>query len=541
MADRDDIVKFLRERTGKKEAKQSREDIVKFLRSQRGRAEEPLGPPAPEEQPTDITGTIRTALTTPVPIPGTQGVTPASVIEPLVGVAEIFPEVVRRKVRAGAELLREGKEAVKEKRTVSFDKVLDFIKPETDALALPFQEGATLGPLVTEDVPEDGFEFLPEILEEEGVPELGTVNLPVIGEVSGRGLLGFAIELGLPSAPGLGVIKNVKKADIETAARLLEKGQDITKAEAKFVKETVQKVDEGIEEATRRTGKIFDAEESSRVPELGVQEKQQFEQFIGRELSDEEFIAAKQEIEDVTNPQNLPDVEPQALEETPQLTSARAADIKRDREAIGLSEINSPDRRAWQDALNTAKQQELDLRAPRLISEINQTPRPLTDQETAGIVLHTARLKKDHRELTNTISNVTDEVDLKIKSGEIQRIEEEFDKATRALRISGTEKGRALAAQKLTINEDFDLVSILNRAKVASEKPLTQKQRANFEGLIKKLEARDQKITELERQINELTAGDIIKQPKKFRTQKQDFNQLVSRARKLLEEGCEIA
>src|SRR5690606_36952583 len=82
----------------------------------------------------------------------------------------------------------------------------------------------------------------------------------------------------------------------------------------------------------------------------------------------------------------------------------------------------------------------------------------------------------------------TDPAEVATLSAEANRIEDEFDSISTALRTSGTEKGRALAAQKLTINQDFQLVSVLNRAKAAKGAELTAKQRAHIEALTKRLE-----------------------------------------------------
>ena len=61
---------------------------------------------------------------------------------------------------------------------------------------------------------EDMFGFLPETLERIGIPEGGSVNLPIIGKVSTRGFIGFLGEIALPSIP---FAKSVKFAKAKKA------------------------------------------------------------------------------------------------------------------------------------------------------------------------------------------------------------------------------------------------------------------------------------------------------------------------------------
>lgn len=180
----------------------------------------------------------------------------------------------------------------------------------------------------------------------------------------------------------------------------------------------------------------------------------------------------------------------------PGATSARKVWMAEDRELLGLDEIESSGYRSWQEALDTASQRGIPEQAMQIAAEITQAPRALDDIETAGLVVHAARLKRLHTEATRRVERAADEADIKIASAEANRIEQDFDVLSRALRASGTEKGRALAAQKLTIDQDFKLISVLNRAKVAKGASLTPAERIWFEGEIKRLEGDIAKLNE---------------------------------------------
>lgn len=171
------------------------------------------------------------------------------------------------------------------------------------------------------------------------------------------------------------------------------------------------------------------------------------------------------------------------LTEASELTSARKADLEADRrELLDLPEWQPAERKTWQTSLDNAKREGLDSEALRLSSEVLKNPRSLNDEETAGLTLKLAELKNEHKEA------------LASGNGErVNSIEDEFYKVTEALRTSGTEKGRTLAAQKLTINQNYDLVSLLTRAK-AKGIEITPKKRVEYTEL-------SNKITDLEGQL----------------------------------------
>lgn len=187
-------------------------------------------------------------------------------------------------------------------------------------------------------------------------------------------------------------------------------------------------------------------------------------------------------------------------------TSARKAQMRHDRLALGLSDLDDPDVRGWSEALRVARGDGVPLRALSLATSVVANPRALTDVETAGIVQAAATLKNDHARLTEELKTAEGPAAAS-RAEELARIEQDFEMLSRALRRSGTEKGRALAAQKLTIDQDFDLVSVLTRARAAKmaapgsdpEAALSPKQREQFERLVSQLEAAEKRLREARR------------------------------------------
>lgn len=231
-------------------------------------------------------------------------------------------------------------------------------------------------------------------------------------------------------------------------------------------------------------------------------------------------------------------------DEMPSVTSARQAMIADDRKALGLDEMASTERKGWQKSLSNANKKGIPDRAMRIAQEVNETPRALDDEETAGLVVRAARLKNEYKNLMTEI-NKADDAGMKSLSAEAERIEAEFEILSRAIHLSGTEKGRALVAQKLTINQDYNLISVKSRAKAAKGKALTVDESQRLTEATNQLEQANTKIVELERQINEMSAKRAIKERgikrySKMSLEQKDveLNQDIKRLNELIEAGC---
>lgn len=226
-------------------------------------------------------------------------------------------------------------------------------------------------------------------------------------------------------------------------------------------------------------------------------------------------------------------------------TSARKADIKEDRKAIGLDTIPSPERKGFQVSLQEAKDQKIHENALRIAAEINTKPRALNDTETAGMVIKLTQLKNEYKRVKKELETITDEAGIKLKANELELIENEFDTITKAVRLSGTEKGRALVSQKLTLDEDYSLLSIKTKAKAAKGKALTENENQKIELLTKKLDETNAKLEQMQAEIDALTARTFVRQGSIARYRNMDRNQrrielddLIAKTKPLLEGGC---
>jgi len=182
------------------------------------------------------------------------------------------------------------------------------------------------------------------------------------------------------------------------------------------------------------------------------------------------------------------------------ITSARKQFIDADRKLLGSAkavEAQAESFKQWMDEGNKMideSGQDSRTWGATLAKEILNNPRPLSDKETGAMVSVMQVIKNNHKLLSDQLTGLTEATDnIKIKAlnDQLSQLEKEFDELTLAVRISGTEKGRSLNAQKLTLNEDFDLISVLNRYK-----------RRSFDGMVN--DADKAKLTELTQKIKDL-------------------------------------
>jgi hypothetical protein len=194
----------------------------------------------------------------------------------------------------------------------------------------------------------------------------------------------------------------------------------------------------------------------------------------------------------------ISEVEPLRLRgEEPSITSARREMMAADRAELDLPELPLIERKKWQQTLDEAKAKGSH-NVSVLADEVLAKPRALNDVETAQLVLRAQELKTIHAERMKEIGSATDPDVIRVKRNQAEALEREFDKLSTATKKSGTEKGRALASQKLTINQDFDLVSVLQRAKASRGRELNAQERAKYEGMVSQVQELQTKLANAE-------------------------------------------
>jgi hypothetical protein len=222
-------------------------------------------------------------------------------------------------------------------------------------------------------------------------------------------------------------------------------------------------------------------------------------------------------------------------------TSARQAALDEDRSTLGLDSVPSKERKGWQESLSNARANGIPERALRISEDVLSKPRPLNDEETAGLVVKAAQLKREHQATLAKMEGAS-EADIATNAAEAERIEQEFDLISKALYASGTEKGRALAAQKLTINRDYSLIAVKNRARAKKGKALTAQESAKLETVTKQLEEANAAVDRLQKQLSEKNAEQVLRSGRRPKQsvawRKDELAKKVSRVKELLAAGC---
>lgn len=259
---------------------------------------------------------------------------------------------------------------------------------------------------------------------------------------------------------------------------------------------------EAMEESFRRPDGRIDLDRAR----ASIQAKYEKEGYDGLDIPAERMKAATGDY-DFNEPQIVvfPKAAPKLkIDSKPpeSTTAAKKASFSADRAELDLPELPDAQRKAWQTTLDNAKSKGLDRKAETLADEVLNRPRGLNDEETAGLVLRAQELKNEHARVTKEIEAATDPAEIQAKSAEQKAIENAFEKVSAATKQSGTENARALAAHKLTINQDFDLVSVVAGLKAAKGRELTPAERSQAESWVKEKEQLESRIAELEANQN---------------------------------------
>lgn len=179
-------------------------------------------------------------------------------------------------------------------------------------------------------------------------------------------------------------------------------------------------------------------------------------------------------------------------------TAAKRAKVTEEREARGEEAIPRPERKADETLLADAKAANAkDPAEPiRLADEVLNKPRALSDTETVQLDLHKQELKNKYAELDKRIADSKDSAEIQELAGKSDALEREMQKIEEAWAASGTEKGRALRAQRIEVNQDFSLLAMVSRAKKARGKDLTTEERTTIKEQHAKIVELEAKLTQ---------------------------------------------
>jgi len=194
-------------------------------------------------------------------------------------------------------------------------------------------------------------------------------------------------------------------------------------------------------------------------------------------------------------------------------TSIKNRSVEADRAALGLNDLPKPERQSFEGWIAKAKEQKIDAEADKIAKRVLDSGEDLSETESAGIALRMSKLKQDHASIIKDINKALDEgADASTLSKQLADIEDEFDTLSKATKQSGTSTARALVARKLTIDDDYELISTLQRARARAGRDLTDAERGVFEKNTASLKQKDLDVEAARSRVDMFDAEDVAKE-----------------------------
>lgn len=189
---------------------------------------------------------------------------------------------------------------------------------------------------------------------------------------------------------------------------------------------------------------------------------------------------------------------------------------KQERKERKLDEIEIVAKRGFGDIFDMGKKMVDEGKVdPRLMAEkIVESPRALNAEESAALLYERMKLYNEHREVTENIIKAIGSKDERMEAESrirLSYLESAIETNDKAARISGYEQGLGLAARRMMIKEDYSLPNLIQRAKAADEGEITESLRNKLSILSKELQEANKKISEYEKNANNLQASKAIK------------------------------
>jgi hypothetical protein len=209
------------------------------------------------------------------------------------------------------------------------------------------------------------------------------------------------------------------------------------------------------------------------------------------------------------------------------LVSNMFAVIDADREARGLEPMPPAEGRSWdQDEKIAMGRMNRDPEwIPNLIKQVTESPRPLLSWEQAGMVFTKAKWKAEENNALRRIATAFEDgrqddlsaakVDAAVWADKLQEMEDAVGRGG-----TGSEAGRSLQAQKMGVNEDFDLVeAVMQKRGARGGKPLSDEEVAALRKEVDDWKAKDEKyrqhIAERDKRIADLEAQRAMEETKR--------------------------
>jgi hypothetical protein len=168
-------------------------------------------------------------------------------------------------------------------------------------------------------------------------------------------------------------------------------------------------------------------------------------------------------------------------------TSIKNAQVDIERRQRGLPPAVQPARRSFGEAWDhaTAKVDQDPTYQDRLINELRDKPRALTDTEDAALLQRQIDLQNEYGKATRDLVQAVDDGRVEDAADQNARVADLSDRLLDLYNIgkkAGTETGRGLSARRMMVNEDFSLASLeLQKRAAKGGQPLTDSERTELQ------------------------------------------------------------
>lgn len=234
-------------------------------------------------------------------------------------------------------------------------------------------------------------------------------------------------------------------------------------------------------------------------------------------------------------------------EPTEETTGIKHATVAEERALKGKDEVDYEGKRTFGDAWDTAaKKLEDDPGAGQALARtINESPRPLSAEESATLIQDRMRLKNSFRDANADIEQAIDDKDKNAEAvarAKLRTVEDAIEANDQASKASGYEQGFGLAARRMMSRQDYSMADLLTQAKAAAGRDLTPAERGQIERLSKMIEEKDAQIAELQKTRAQRKSGTTGGARK---TSDQHFKDLSAQLKLIREEdqmkpGCVV-
>lgn len=218
---------------------------------------------------------------------------------------------------------------------------------------------------------------------------------------------------------------------------------------------------------------------------------------------------------------------------TPDL-AAKNASMDEARAVMGLPDINKPAVPGANMPHHVAEQEAIRKNIPERAAGIvmdylsDKRKEPLSQLETAGLAVYGDRLNEVYARLSEDVNNLTlDEGERMAKAAELERVEQDFDLLSRAMRQSGTAQSLAFSQRKHIVGSDYRPLAVESRAAAVKGKKLNSTEKRKVGKAVREHDAAEKNLVEQEKK----EAAEVTTKREKIKTEAKKLKEKIAKAK----------